>query len=59
MSWDSRLANLEPEKVDDVLAFLLANDDFLRVLMQAPSDERKKLLKTASIDFHHTGKIQS
>ena len=58
MSWDSRLANLEPEKVDEVISFLLANDDFLRVLMQAPSDERKKLLKTASIDFHRTGKIQ-
>lgn len=50
-SWDSRMANLSPEKVDDVLSFLMANDDFLRVLMAAPDEERKRLLKTASIDY--------
>ena len=57
MSWDSRMANLTPERVDDVLSFLMANDDFLRVLMQAPSDERKKMFKTASIDFHRSGRL--
>ena len=55
MSWDTRMATLNPKQVDEVLTFLMANDDFLRVLMQVPDEERKEMLRTASIDFRRHG----
>ena len=55
MSWDDRMAGLSGEDVDKILKFLMANDDFLRVIAQVPDEERKSFLRNTSIDFQRRG----
>ena len=59
MAWDTRMASLSPEEVDKVLTFLMANDDFLRAILQSRTDDEKSFIRTASLEFKKTGKIKN
>lgn len=50
-TWHDQSANLTPEEMDKVLSFLMANDGFLRKLMEVPDAERKEFIRNCSISF--------
>ena len=56
MSWHDQYAGLTPEETDKVLTFLMANDGFLRKLMEVPDEERKNFLRNCSLEFQ--GKVR-